>query len=59
MSNKIILKTIKTTVKSFLPDAKVLLFGSRARGDFNTDSDFDVLVITSTTFPTKEKKNGE
>ena len=57
MSNKTILKTIKSTVRSFLPDAKVLLFGSRARGDFNTNSDFDVLVITSKTFPTKEKKN--
>jgi predicted nucleotidyltransferase len=24
---------------------KVILFGSRARGDFNNDSDFDILII--------------
>ncbi len=57
MSNKTILKTIKATVKSFLPEAKVLLFGSRARGDYNKDSDFDVLVITPNTLSDIKKKN--
>jgi predicted nucleotidyltransferase len=57
MSNKRILKTIKLTVKSFLPDSRVMLFGSRARGDFNKDSDFDVLVITSETLPADTKKS--
>ncbi len=57
MNNKTILKTIKSTVHCFLPNAKVLLFGSRARRDHKKDSDFDVLIITSDTLPLKEKKN--
>jgi predicted nucleotidyltransferase len=57
MSDKTILKTIKSTVKFFLPDAKVLLFGSRARGDYSKDSDFDVLVITAQNLSETKKKN--
>jgi predicted nucleotidyltransferase len=47
--------TIKTTVRSMLPDARVLLFGSMARGDANEDSDYDVLVIIPKTIPLREK----
>lgn len=47
--------TIKTTVRSMLPDARVLLFGSMARGDANADSDYDVLVIIPKTIPIREK----
>jgi len=47
--------TIKTTVRSVIPDARVLLFGSMARGDANRDSDYDVLVIIPTTLPPREK----
>ena len=57
MSDKNILNTIKSTVLSILPDAKVLLFGSRARGDYNKHSDFDVMVITKQNIPLKEKRN--
>lgn len=55
MNNKTVLKTIKSTVKSFLPEARVLIFGSRARGDFNQDSDYDVLIITKENIPLKKK----
>ena len=55
MSDKTILKTIKATVKSFLPEARVLIFGSRARGDSNGDSDFDVLILTDETYPERVK----
>jgi len=55
MTNKAILATIKSTVKSYLPDAKVLLFGSRARGDEKDGSDFDLLIITPKTFTPREK----
>ena len=55
MSNKEVLNTIKSVIHSFLPDARVLLFGSRARGDFNKDSDFDLLIITMQDFPDREK----
>jgi predicted nucleotidyltransferase len=55
MIDKAILNTIKTTVKSYLPEAKVLLFGSRARGNYNSASDFDVLVVTSETYSERIK----
>jgi predicted nucleotidyltransferase len=57
MTNKTVLSTIKSTVKSYLPDAKVLLFGSRARGDYNKDSDFDIMIITPQTLASEEKKS--
>ncbi len=47
--------TIKSTVRAMLPDARVLLFGSMARGDANADSDYDVLVIIPDTIPMREK----
>ncbi len=49
------LGSIKTSVHALLPDARVLLFGSRARGDFNNHSDYDVLVITKEQYSHKEK----
>jgi len=34
---------------------KIILFGSRARGDSSSSSDYDFLIITTQTFPIKEK----
>ncbi|MDP3105007.1 MAG: nucleotidyltransferase domain-containing protein [Candidatus Methanoperedens sp.] len=34
---------------------KIILFGSRARKDFSRSSDYDILLITETTFEIKEK----
>ena len=51
--------TIKSMVNSFLPNAQVLLFGSRARGDSAIDSDYDLLVITQDTFTPRVKMNWE
>ena len=36
-------------VSSVLPEAEVILFGSRARGDATEESDFDFLIITPLT----------
>ena len=36
----------KAAILSVEPDAEVLLFGSRARGEAHEDSDFDLLVVT-------------
>ena len=40
-----ILNLIRTTVRKTEPDAHIILYGSRARGDAREDSDWDVLVI--------------
>ncbi|HEY5325957.1 MAG TPA: nucleotidyltransferase domain-containing protein, partial [Mucilaginibacter sp.] len=50
-----IYKTIRETVLANLPGSRVLLFGSRARGDGDRFSDYDLLVITPQTFTPREK----
>jgi predicted nucleotidyltransferase len=37
---------VKQTVKEFDPNAEVILFGSRARGDYNKDAGWDFLILT-------------
>lgn len=39
------LKKIKSIVSSVEPDATLILYGSRARGDHNSSSDWDLLVL--------------
>ncbi len=46
---------IKTTAHEYLPDAEVLLFGSRARNEERSDSDYDILLITHQNLSPKEK----
>ena len=41
-----IARRVKVTVLSVLPDATVILYGSRARRDARPDSDWDFLVLT-------------
>jgi len=55
MTNNQILDTIKTTAHDYLPDAEVLLFGSRARKEERSDSDYDILLIIKTNLTPKEK----
>jgi predicted nucleotidyltransferase len=40
-----ILEQIKATVKASDPNAKVILYGSCARGDYREGSDIDILVL--------------
>ena len=54
-TNREILELIKATACKYLPDAEVMLFGSRARKDSTSDSDYDVLVLTSLDLSPKEK----
>ena len=39
------LQSIKEVLLSVVPDGKVMLFGSRARGDEHEDSDWDLLIL--------------
>ncbi|MEL7123258.1 MAG: nucleotidyltransferase domain-containing protein [Bacteroidota bacterium] len=43
----LILNKVEEEVKSIDPEAKLVLFGSRARGDAHDDSDWDFLILTS------------
>lgn len=36
---------IANTVRKVKPDARILLFGSRARGDAKDSSDWDIIII--------------
>jgi uncharacterized protein len=40
-----LLRKAKAAVKEVEPEAELYLFGSRARGDHNDDSDWDFLVL--------------
>ena len=55
MNRLAIYSTIKTTVQACLPGARIVLFGSHARGDQDRHSDYDLLIITPKTFTPQEK----
>lgn len=44
-NKEIILNKVKLLLKNIVPDARILLYGSRARNDANPDSDWDFLII--------------
>ncbi len=46
---------IKTTISQYLPDAEIMLFGSRARSDSHPDSDYDILIKIKDQITTGEK----
>jgi predicted nucleotidyltransferase len=51
-------KDIQSIIKKVLADIeleKVILFGSRARGDFIEESDYDILIIVKDRLNIKEK----
>jgi uncharacterized protein len=54
-TNNQIVGLIKITAHEFLPDAEVLLFGSRARNEETTESDFDIFLITKANLTPKDK----
>jgi predicted nucleotidyltransferase len=46
---------VKEAVQAFDPKAKVILFGSNARGDSGTSSNWDFLILASSN-PTEQYK---
>jgi predicted nucleotidyltransferase len=53
--HKQLLKRIKSTILAIEPDAEVYLYGSRARGDAEEDSDWDMLILVSGTVTAERK----
>jgi predicted nucleotidyltransferase len=49
-----ILKRIKKIVLQIEPSAKIYLYGSRARGNFRSDSDWDLLILLNKDLITSE-----
>lgn len=47
MNRRELIDRVKNTVRSVDPRARVILFGSRARGDNNKISDWDFLILIS------------
>jgi predicted nucleotidyltransferase len=45
INKAILLEQIKNAVLAVSPEAKVILFGSYARNDYNEDSDVDLLIL--------------
>jgi predicted nucleotidyltransferase len=49
-----IVNLIKERILRKNPDAKIVLFGSHARGEFNDDSDWDILILLNYLNVTRE-----
>ena len=46
-TDKEILSEIKRAVRKIVPDAEVILFGSRASENIHDESDWDILILTN------------
>jgi uncharacterized protein len=44
-----LLRLVKDRIKEVDPDSRILLFGSRARGESRKDSDWDFLILSNRT----------
>lgn len=47
---------IKRSLYPIDPGMEIVLFGSRARGDFGNESDWDILILTSVNLSKGKKK---
>lgn len=52
---EIVSLTVREVVRETIPFVRILLFGSRARNDERTDSDYDFLIVTPNTIEVKKK----
>jgi predicted nucleotidyltransferase len=55
MTAEVIVHSLRSDIQFFLPGARVLLFGSRSKGDYERGQDFDILIITKEDLTPKEK----
>lgn len=47
MNREDLLDQVKAAVRAVEPDADIILYGSRCRGDFVAESDWDFLILVS------------
>lgn len=45
-SEKVLLMRCREAIKGLDPSAEIILYGSRARGDAGSESDYDLLIVT-------------
>ncbi|MDP4265603.1 MAG: nucleotidyltransferase domain-containing protein, partial [Bacteroidota bacterium] len=45
------LATLKTIITTEIPDAELMLFGNRASGAYDAQSDWDMLILTTSDYP--------
>lgn len=57
MGTQEVIKRIKDILKQVAPQAKVILFGSQARGDAKEGSDVDLMVILNQPIISMEDEN--
>ncbi|MCK4256338.1 nucleotidyltransferase domain-containing protein [candidate division WOR-3 bacterium] len=50
------LMKIKEVIKNIFPDSRIILFGSRSKGKYDSQSDYDILVIVKQNLTIKEKR---
>jgi predicted nucleotidyltransferase len=55
-ARKDILLRIKNVVREIEPDARIILYGSTARGDRGKDSDIDLLILINRRKITREEE---
>lgn len=55
-NDKKLIEIIDRLVDVFQPE-QIYLFGSKARGDFKSDSDYDLLVIVKDDTPSEKKRS--
>ena len=56
MNRDVLLAQVKRAVHEIEPDAEIILYGSRARGDAQPDSDWDLLVLLDGNVDWKRKE---
>jgi predicted nucleotidyltransferase len=45
------LATLQTIITTATPDAEVMLYGNRAKGAYDAQSDWDILILTTNDYP--------